>query len=143
MPERVRMRALLQALLRYVEAEVSSAGEGEPVLAPEQLPITSPAIDLPPAPEQDPDTVSGMLSPGMSRVEFRMLRKAAGVTMAEAARLLAVTERTILRWEHGTSRIDCFKAARIREELVPGRWAKIREQDTLSGDTETDRSSDV
>jgi len=79
----------------------------------------------------------------MGRVEFRMMRRAAGLTMAETAHLLGVTERTILRWEHGNSRIDNFKAAMIRAELMPGRWAKLEEKDRLSGHDEDDGPSDA
>lgn len=70
----------------------------------------------------------------MDRVEFRTRRKAAGLTMARTASLLGVTERTVWRWEHGISGIDVFKAAVIRDLLLPGLWAKVGRPDILSDD---------
>jgi transcriptional regulator with XRE-family HTH domain len=70
---------------------------------------------------------------GMGRQEFASRRHAAGLTMVETGKLMGVTERTVWRWEHGTSRIDSFKAAAIRAELVPGLWAKLQQPDDLSG----------
>ncbi len=135
MPDRVRMRSLLVALMGYVEEELASHGETVPS-APSDNHWKD--IDSPTSPGEDPPAMSGMLVVGMRRQEFRMLRKAAGLTMAETAHLLRVTERTVLRWEHGASRIDSFKAAAIRAELVPGLWAKIHDKDSLSGQGDHD-----
>ncbi len=55
---------------------------------------------------------------GMDPPEFLSRRKAAGITQAEAARRLGVTTRTVIRWEHGASKIDPFKAEVARRELV-------------------------
>ena len=54
----------------------------------------------------------------MDGPEFRQLRKLAGLTQEEAARVLLVSHRTILRWEHGASRIRPLKAYAIRAKLV-------------------------
>ena len=70
---------------------------------------------------------------GMGRQEFASRRHAAGLTMVEAGKLLGVTERTVWRWEHGTSHIDSWKAQAIRERLLPGLWAKLQQPDELSG----------
>ena len=129
MPDRERMRSLLRALIVYLEADLEPSVT--PVLAVSDN--QGKLIDTGEAPDQDDPQMSGMLVVGMRRQEFRMLRKAAGLTMAETAHLLRVTERTVLRWEHGASRIDTFKAAAIRAELVPGLWAKIHDKDSLSG----------
>jgi DNA-binding transcriptional regulator YiaG len=73
----------------------------------------------------------------MDRMEFRSRRRAAGLTMKATGRLLGVCERTVWRWEHGTSAIDPWKAQAVREKLIPGVWAKGTQQDTKSGPTPT------
>jgi len=133
------MRSLLRALLEYVEESLKPAEGG---LIDTGSDNVGKQVDSPPSEGENPD-VSGMLVVGMGRTEFRMMRRAAGLTMAETAHLLGVTERTILRWEHGNSRIDNFKAAMIRAELMPGRWAKFEEKDRLSGHDEDDGPSDA
>ena len=62
----------------------------------------------------------------MTSAQFRAHRAACGLTMAVVAKRLGVSLRTVWRWEHGVCQIDRFKAARIRQELVPGAWAKVR-----------------
>jgi len=128
------MRSLLRALIVYLEADLERPVVPALVVSDNQGKL----VDSPEPPGEDPPAMSGMLVVGMRRQEFRMLRKAAGLTMAETARLLRVTERTILRWEHGASRIDTFKAAAIRRELVPGLWAKLHQNDDLSGNDDHD-----
>jgi len=137
------MRSLLRVLLQYIQESLESPEEDVGASLGSDNPA-NPEKQVDPAQETGKDgDVPGMLVLGMGRVEFRMLRRAAGLTMAESARLLGVTERTILRWEHGVSRIDGFKAAMIRQELMPGRWAKMAEQDNLSADKGDDGPSDT
>ncbi len=50
----------------------------------------------------------------MSATEFRRLRHLAGLTQEQAAHILEVSHRTILRWESGESRIKPLKARAIR-----------------------------
>ena len=134
MPDRERMRSLLRALIVYLEADLERPVVPALVVSDNQGKL----VDSLEAPGEDPPAMSGMLVVGMRRQEFRMLRKAAGLTMAETAHLLKVSERSVLRWEHGASRIDSFKADVIRRELVPGRWAKIHDKDSLSGQGDHD-----
>lgn len=88
------------------------------------------ASDGPPVEDGDVSRVSVV---GMNRVEFRQLRRLAGLTMAETASRLGVSVRTVSRWERGHSRIDRWKAEEIRQVLCPEGWAKEGRQDTLSG----------
>lgn len=128
-----RSRRLILALLEYV---ATSLREGPTSDNTGKLIDTAQRV-------VDDAPVSTVLEPGMDRHEFRLRRRAAGLTMAQAARVMGVRERTILRWEHGESRIDSFKAARIRAELTPGRGAKIQDMDRLSGDEDEDKASGV
>jgi transcriptional regulator with XRE-family HTH domain len=50
--------------------------------------------------------------------EFRRLRHLSGMTQEQAARICGVAHRTILRWEHGDSRIRPLEAQAIRLRLV-------------------------
>ena len=54
----------------------------------------------------------------MEAGDFRKLRRLAGLTQEAAARLCGVTHRTILRWEHGESRIRDLQAQSIRVRLT-------------------------
>ena len=126
MPE----KKLLRALLTYIEASLGP--EGIPVSDNPEKPV-----DTPTSRGEDP----AVPPCGMTANEFRAIRRVAGVTMVEAARLLGVTERTILRWEHGATRIDPLKAEAIRLELRP-LWERLeketacRDEDNAD-DTET------
>ncbi len=119
-----RLRGLVKALLQYLDGSLEDEGASDNPWSKHVDKSTT---------QGDPANVAAPASiVGMDRVEFRSRRKAAGLTMAKAARLLGVTERTVWRWEHGCSRIDPWKAQAIRETLVPGLWAKIPEQDKMS-----------
>jgi transcriptional regulator with XRE-family HTH domain len=50
--------------------------------------------------------------------DFRHLRRLAGITQEQAARICGVTHRTILRWEHGESHIHDLQSQAIRQRLV-------------------------
>jgi len=54
----------------------------------------------------------------MDAKDFRTLRRMAGLTQEATARVCGVTHRTILRWEHGESRIGDLQAQAIRARLV-------------------------
>lgn len=54
----------------------------------------------------------------MTGTEFRTLRRLAGLTQEQAARELKVTHRTILRWEHGDTRIRALWSEAIRSKLL-------------------------
>lgn len=54
----------------------------------------------------------------MAPTEFKRLRHLAGLTQEQAAQILEVTHRTVLRWEHGESRIRPLEAQAIRLRLV-------------------------
>lgn len=54
----------------------------------------------------------------MEGKDFRQLRRLAGLTQEQAARLCSVTHRTVLRWEHGESHIGDLQAQAIRQRLV-------------------------
>jgi transcriptional regulator with XRE-family HTH domain len=54
----------------------------------------------------------------MDAKDFRTLRHMAGLTQEATARVCGVTHRTILRWEHGESRIGDLQAQSIRARLV-------------------------
>jgi DNA-binding XRE family transcriptional regulator len=58
--------------------------------------------------------------PGMTAREFGQRRRAAGVTMEEAARMLRCSSKSIWRWENGQNPIDRYKADVIRRTLLPG-----------------------
>lgn len=117
-----RLSKLVRAVLEY-------AGETLEAPASDNL---SDLVDKETAIEDAPGVAAPAAIIGMDRQEFSARRKAAGLTMAQAGAVLGVTERTVWRWEHGTSRIDPWKAEAIRRMLTPGLWAKIRQQDELS-----------
>lgn len=54
----------------------------------------------------------------MKASEFRQLRLLAGMTQEQAARVCGVAHRTILRWEHGESKIGALESQAIRLRLV-------------------------
>jgi transcriptional regulator with XRE-family HTH domain len=54
----------------------------------------------------------------MTGAEFRQLRRLAELTQEQAARELDVTQRTILRWEHGDTRICTLRSEAIRARLL-------------------------
>ncbi len=54
----------------------------------------------------------------MTSAEFLRLRRLAGLTQEETAQVLGVAHRTVLRWEHGESRIWPLKAQAIRLRLA-------------------------
>ena len=123
--ERQRLRHLAKALVEYLNASLA-----DPPASDNLSPST---VDNATRIEDAPAVAAPAAVVGMDRVEFKARRKAAGLTMAQVGSLLGVTERTVWRWEHGTSRIDGFKAEAIRRALVPGLWAKIRQQDEMTG----------
>lgn len=53
----------------------------------------------------------------MTAREFKTLRHMAGLTQEQAARLLEVAHRTVLRYEHGETRIGPLRAQAIRLRL--------------------------
>lgn len=59
----------------------------------------------------------------MTGSEFRQLRSIAGLTQEQAAHVLEVTHRTILRWEHGDTRICALRAESIRSRLLKVAWS--------------------
>jgi len=54
----------------------------------------------------------------MTSAEFRRLRRLAGLTQEQAAQVLEVAHRTILRWEHGESRLGPLRSEAIRLRLA-------------------------
>lgn len=54
----------------------------------------------------------------MTAQEFRQLRRLAALTQEQTARVLDVTNRTVLRWEHGDTRIGLLRAEAIRARLL-------------------------
>lgn len=54
----------------------------------------------------------------MTNVEFKKLRHLAGLTQEQTARVLDVTHRTVIRWEHGEHRIRKLQAQSIRTRLL-------------------------
>ena len=133
MPDRRELRSLLRALLTYVDHQI----EREDALIPASDNPEKP-LDSTGGADEDAD----MPPLGMSARDFKTMRRVSGFTMAEAAKALGVTERTILRWEHGDTRIDPLKVATIRQELRPS-WQRVEnttacrdegeEDDVLSG----------
>ncbi len=57
--------------------------------------------------------------PGTSRVNVKGLRERLGLNQAELADRLHVDERTIRRWEHGTSRPSPMAMAHMRALVKP------------------------
>ena len=53
----------------------------------------------------------------MTGAELRQLRTEAHLSASALARLLAVHERSIYKWEHGERKINRFVAAEIRRVL--------------------------
>lgn len=129
--EKRRLRRLVRALLEYLSETLA-----DEAVNPASDNVPGHAVDNATKIEDAPAMAAPAVVVGMDRTEFRSRRKAAGVTMAQAGALLGVTERTVWRWEHGTSKIDPWKAEAIRRMLVPGLWAKIRQQDEMSGDVQ-------
>jgi transcriptional regulator with XRE-family HTH domain len=54
----------------------------------------------------------------MTAGDFRRLRHLAGLTQEATAQLLEVAHRTVLRWEHGESRIGVLQAEAIKARLA-------------------------
>ena len=54
----------------------------------------------------------------MTGLEFRSLRRLAGLTQEQTARVLEVTHRTVMRWEHGETRISSLNSEGIRARLL-------------------------
>ncbi len=54
----------------------------------------------------------------MTASEFRRLRHLSGLTQEQAARILEVSHRTILRWEHQESRLGALQSEAIRLRLA-------------------------
>ena len=54
----------------------------------------------------------------MNASEFKRLRRLAGLTQEQAARMCCVTHRTVLRWEHGESRIRELQGQAIHARMV-------------------------
>ena len=135
MPDRRELRTLLRALLLYVDHQIErdAAALNTTSDNPEKsLDTTGSAVEDPPVPPL-----------GMSARDFKTMRRVAGLTMAEAAKALGVTERTVLRWEHGETRIDPLKVPAIRLELRPS-WQRVEIPTSCPEvDTEDDGSSDV
>lgn len=61
--------------------------------------------------------------------EFKQLRRLAGLTQEETARVLDVTHRTVMRWEHGDSRIKPLIAQSIKARLLARLFGRERSQD--------------
>ncbi len=78
-----------------------------------QVDTTGGVVETPPVPPL-----------AMTAQQFKTLRRVSGLTMAETARTLGVSERTVLRWEHGVTHIDALKAQAIREELRAS-WERL------------------
>ena len=131
MPDRRELRTLLRALLLYVDHQIEREATASD--NPEKpLDTTGSAVEDPPVPPL-----------GMSARDFRTMRRVAGLTMAETAKALGVTERTVLRWEHGETRIDPLKVPAIRLELKPS-WQRVENPTPCrEEDSEDDGSSDV
>lgn len=55
----------------------------------------------------------------LSAAEFKRLRQESGLTQEQAAVVLETTTRTVVRWEHGDTRIAALKAEAIRRRLKP------------------------
>ena len=56
---------------------------------------------------------------GMTREEFRRLRRLTGLTQEQCAnQVLGVTARTVGRWESGATRINHLEAGEIRRRLA-------------------------
>jgi transcriptional regulator with XRE-family HTH domain len=64
----------------------------------------------------------------MQGSDLKRLRALAGMTQERAAQLLGVTHRTILRWEHGESRIGDLQAQAIRIRLVHQLFGQQQDQ---------------
>ena len=129
MPDRRELRTLLRALLLYVDPRIEreEAALGAASDNPEKpLDTTGSAVEDPPVPPL-----------GMSARDFRTMRRVAGLTMAETAKALGVTERTVLRWEHGVTHIDALKAQAIREELRAS-WERVENPTTCRDEGEED-----
>lgn len=54
----------------------------------------------------------------MTGVEFKQLRRLAGLTQEKAAQVLGVTHRTIIRWERSETRIKHLYEDAIRRRFV-------------------------
>jgi DNA-binding transcriptional regulator YiaG len=50
--------------------------------------------------------------------EFRKLRRLAGLTQEQTARVLEVTTRTVMRWEHGETKLGPLRSQAIRVRLL-------------------------
>ncbi len=113
--------AELARLVGAIALRLAALGASAP--RPEPLPLqTPPARQLEDTDEDDDsDDVAGNASEpaAMSPEEFRRLRREwASMTQHEAARVLNVTPRTVVRWEGGATKINAFMAARARSIFV-------------------------
>jgi len=66
----------------------------------------------------------------VTSTEFRRLRRLSGLTQEQAAQVLEVTHRTILRWEHGESRVGPLRSEAIRLRFakhIVGQSAQVGE----------------
>jgi len=101
--------ATLARLLALVAARLIelSSGNGRDAAVAVVAPLALPALsgeEGPPAP--------------MSGEELKDLRTVHMFTMAQAAKLVGVTERTVWRWEHGISHINPLTVPVIRRKLA-------------------------
>ena len=92
------------------------AAEVNKVVFPDP-PHVTPKVDVLLAPAPTPAKVKGKLKLPMTKREFRDLLDAAGLSQAEAGRLLGITARTINRWIHGDVPISRVMAVFIKSKI--------------------------
>ena len=87
------------------------------------------------------EAVQGL--PGTSRVNVKGLRERLGLNQAELADKLHVDERTIRRWEHGTSKPSPMAMAHMRSLVRPAQGEGEGSGQRPSASTQAPASSHI